>query len=180
MHFALASVLDSLVALAQPWKDLYDDSTPLSVGVVYVHLAALLVGGGLALATDRATLRVGRGTAADRARHLTELGLTHRPVIAALGVAFVSGVALFFSDVETFAGSIVFWVKMGLVATLLLNGLVMTRIEGALRRHATELHGARVEPHEDSILWQRLRASAVASGALWLITLLAGVTLTSI
>jgi uncharacterized membrane protein len=177
---AAATVIESLAHSAQRWKDLYDDTTPLSVGVTYVHLASLLVGGGIALATDRATLRAGRGAAPDRERHLAELGLTHRAVIGGLVVSFLSGVLLFLADVDTFATSIAFWVKMGLVALLLLNGVVMTRIESALRRRAAEATGAGAERGEDAILWQRLRVSAGMSVALWMTTLLAGVALTSV
>jgi hypothetical protein len=81
----------------------------------------------------------------------------------------VSGVALFFTDVETFAESVAFWVKMGLVALLLLNGLLMTRTESVLRRSADG----------DTASWGRLRTTAFASGVLWLATLLAGVALTN-
>jgi hypothetical protein len=136
-----------------------------------VHLAALLVGGGIALASDRATLRAARGDAPARARQLAELGLTHRVVIVSLLVASASGVALFFTDVETFAVSAAFWVKMGLVALLLLNGLLMTRTESALRRAPGG--------GDDAAPWARLRTTAVASGVLWLATLLAGVALTN-
>ena len=62
-----------------------------------------------------------------------------------------------------------FWVKMGLVALLLLNGLVMTRTESTLRR----------APNGDASAWGRLRTTAVVSGVLWLATLLAGVALTN-
>jgi uncharacterized membrane protein len=167
---ALASVVETLTKVAEPWKRVYDDSKLLETVVVFVHLASLLVGGGIALASDRATLRAWRGDAPDRARQLAELGLTHRIVIPSLVVAFVSGVALFLTDVETFAGSVAFWVKMGLVALLLLNGLLMTRAERVLR-------GPR--DGGDTAPWGRLRTTAVASGVLWLATLLAGVALTN-
>ena len=168
----LASVVETLVRLAEPWKSVYDDSKALSIVVVFVHLASLLVGGGLALATDRATLRVAGGTPTDRERHLAELGLTHRPVVASLAVSLLSGALLFFADVETFATSVVFWGKMAFVAVLLLNGLMMLRAERALRHPDTG-----VVPAGDVVLWRRLRVSAVVSGVLWLVTLLAGTVL---
>ena len=167
---ALASVVETLTKVAAPWKHVYDDSKVLETAVVFVHLAALLVGGGIALASDRATLRAARGDATTRARQLAELGLTHRVVILSLAVAFVSGVALFFTDVETFAGSAAFWIKMALVALLMLNGLLMTRAESVLRR---------APDGGDAAPWGRLRTTAVASGVLWLATLLAGVALTN-
>jgi len=167
---ALASVVETLTKVAGPWKHVYDDSKLLETVVVFVHLASLLVGGGIALASDRATLRAWRGDAPDRARQLAELSLTHRIVIPSLVVAFVSGVALFLTDVETFADAVAFWVKMALVALLLLNGLLMTRAERALRRS---------RDGGDTAPWVRLRTAAVTSGVLWLATLLAGVALTN-
>ena len=167
----LASVVETLTRVAEPWKHVYDDSKVLETVVVFVHVATLVIGGGIALAADRATLRALRGDAETRARQLAELGLTHRVVIVSLVILFVSGVALFFTDVETFAVSIVFWVKMALVALLLANGLVMTRTESALRR---------TSDGGDIARWSRLRTTAVASGALWLATLLAGVALTNV
>jgi uncharacterized membrane protein len=171
----VASIVETLTSFAEPWKRVYDDSKVLATFVVFAHLAALLVGGGLALAADRATLRAAGGEPEERERQLAALGLTHRVVIPALSLSFVTGVLLFLSDVETFAGSIIFWTKMGLVVLLLLNGLLMTRVESALRR-ANPVGAAAT----DAVLWQRLRLSAVMSGALWLITLLAGVALTNI
>jgi hypothetical protein len=173
---ALDAVVKGLAHAAAPWKDLYDDSKTTATAVVFVHLAALFVGGGLALASDRATLRVAGGPPTERERHLAELGLTHRPVVVSLAIAFVSGLLLFLADVETFATSLAFWAKMALVALLLLNGLGMTRLEHRLRlaREAPTLVAA------DGPVWHRLRASAVASAALWLLTLLLGVALTNI
>jgi hypothetical protein len=166
---ALASLVETVTKVAEPWKNVYDDSKVLETAVVFVHLAALLIGGGIALASDRATLRAARDDAAARARQLAELGLTHRIVIPSLAVAFVSGVALFLTDVETFAGSAAFWIKMALVALLMLNGLLMTRTESLLRR----------APDGGAAPWARLRTTALASGVLWLATLLAGVALTN-
>ena len=180
MLVVAASVIESLAHAAQPWKDLYDDHTAVSVAVVFVHLAALLVGGGIALATDRATLRAVRGGPAERERHLTELGLTHRAVLGGLLVSFLSGIALFLADVDTFATSITYWVKMALVALLILNGVGMTRLEGALRGRADAEDGTALEQSGDATLWKRLQVSAGISAALWLATLLAGVALQSV
>ena len=166
------ALVERLAAVAEPWRSAYSDSAAISTAVLFTHLAALVIGAGLALAADRATLRSWRATPPERERHLAELAHTHRPVVVALGVLFVSGALLFLADVESYATSPVFYVKMGLVALLLANGFSMTRAEGALRAGA-------VRSGEADRLWRRLRTSALASGTLWLATLLAGTMLAS-
>ena len=169
---AAAAVVEQLARIAEPWRSAYSDSAALSTAVLFTHLAALVVGAGLALAADRATLRTWTAPPWERSRHLVELAFTHRPVVVALGVLFASGVLLFLSDVESYATSRVFWAKMVLVALLLGNGFAMTRTEGTLQSGA--LH-----PDDADRLWRRLRAAATASVALWMATLLAGTVLAS-
>ena len=166
---ALASAVEQLAAVAAPWKDLFDGSPVVSTAVLFALLAALLVGGGLALVIDRGTLRAARKTA-ERPQHLAQLGYSHRTVIRAIAVAFVSGVLLYLADVETYSASPVFWVKMGLVTLLLGNGFAVTRHEDALRRAPADAG----EPE-----WRRMRATAIVSAALWMATLLAGAVLTN-
>ena len=169
---AAAAVVEELARVAEPWRTAYSDSVVISTVVLFTHLAALVVGAGLALAADRATLRSWTAPPRDRARHLGELALTHRPVVTAIGVLFVSGGLLFLSDVENYATSGVFWTKMTLVVALLANGLAMTRAERALRR-------GHVEPNTEDRLWRRMRGLAMASVVLWMVTLLAGTILAS-
>lgn len=160
----------ALAAFVKPWAHLYGDSKPVATLVTFVHVASIVVGGGLALALDRATLRARLADDDARRRHLAELSDAHRVVVAALSVSIVSGVALLASDLDTFLGSWVFWLKMALVALLLANGLRIRRLERVIAR-----------PDEDADrLWQRLRAAALASVALWLIIILAGVALTNV
>jgi hypothetical protein len=166
------AVVEELARIADPWRSAYSDSVVISTTVLFTHLAALVVGAGLALAADRATLRSWTAPPRDRARHLGELAHTHRPVVTALAVLFVSGGLLFLSDVENYATSGVFWTKMGLVVLLLGNGFAMTRAEGALRRGDPE-------PNTVDRLWRRMRGLAVASVVLWMTTLLVGTILAS-
>jgi hypothetical protein len=128
----------------------------------------LLLAGGAALTADRATIRVARSSADDRARHLGDLARTHAVVLSGLALSFASGVLLFLSDVDEFLGSPVFWVKLGLIGLLLLNGFVMTLTERALSTGGNE-----------SALWARLRTISVLSLILWIATTLAGVVLTN-
>jgi hypothetical protein len=161
---------DALTTLAAPWAKFYGHSKTAATIVTFLHIAPIVVGGGLAISLDRATLRVWLTDAAARARHIEELGSVHRVVIAALVVSFASGIALLAADLETFFGSWVFWVKMGLIVALLVNGGIMTRIERSLAGPA----GGR----EDQ--WRRLRVVAITSLALWLIITFAGVALTNV
>jgi hypothetical protein len=170
-------VLQQLVAALQPWQSAYSNSKVIPAAVTSVHLIALLFGGGLAVAADRATLRAGRRGATDHATQLTELGAVHKPVLVALVALFASGVLLAAADLETFVSSPVFWVKLGLVALLLLNGLVLERTESRLRNLSAE---AIVPATRVQSLWRRLRRSAVCSLALWTATLVAGTLLVNI
>lgn len=170
-------VLQQLVTAFEPWKAAYSNSKVIPAAVTSVHLVALLFGGGLAVAADRATLRVGRRGAADRATQLAELRAVHKPVLVALVALFASGVLLAAADLETFAASPVFWAKLGLVALLLANGFVLERTESRLRGLSARevVPTARVQS-----LWRRLRKSAVLSLVLWTATLVAGTLLVNI
>lgn len=160
------TLLSRLVELLAPWKDLFDNSVPLSTSITTLHLLALVVGGGLAIAADRATLRLaGRGEF-ERSLHLQEMRAIHRPVLLSLVLLFLSGLLLFAADLETFALSWIFWTKMGLILFLLANGAVLERTETRLRGRS-EGEPARRD-------WKRLRWASVLSITLWLLTAVAG------
>src|SRR6516162_6989240 len=149
-------VPESLVHFFKPWADFYSHSKAATTVVQYVHIGGLLMGGGLAIAADRGTLRALRLAAHERSGHLNDLAEVHRWVLSGLAAVVVSGLALLTADLETFFGSWIFWVKMALVIVLLANGYRMTRIESALE------HGAA----EDSAKWNKLHSVAVTSLAL--------------
>ena len=149
---------------------MYADSKAIATVVVFGHIASLLLAGGLAVATDRATLRALKLAAQERGRHLEELAGVHRMVVGGLALSLITGLLLFASDVETFVGSWIFWLKMALIVVLLGNGYAMTRAEGSLR----------VEAAEESPAWVRLRRTALMSVALWYAITLAGVALANI
>ena len=167
-QLAAAEGSSALARLAEPWNNLYSDSKAVASAVLFFHLVPLLLAGGAALTADRATIRVARGSADDRARHRGDLARTHAVVLGGLALSFASGVLLFLSDVDEFLGSPVFWVKLGLIGLLLLNGFLMTRTERALSAGGNE-----------SALWARLRTISVLSLILWIATTLAGVVLTN-
>ncbi|MFN8570599.1 MAG: hypothetical protein U0132_01005 [Gemmatimonadaceae bacterium] len=168
------TIVQELVNWAGPWQSMYNDSKVVSTTVTTVHLVALMFGGGLAVAADRSTLRAGRAASQaagfGRPQQLAELHAVHRPVLIALGILFVSGLLLAAADVETYATSWAFWVKMGLVALLVVNGALLTRTETSLRGSQSG------EPKADT-LWARLRTGALISIGLWTATLIAGAIL---
>jgi uncharacterized membrane protein len=167
---ASSAATSALARLVEPWAHLYADSKIIATVVTFAHVASLLMAGGLAVATDRATLRALRLAAAERGRHLDDLSGVHRLVVGGLALSVISGLLLFASDVETFIGSWVFWLKMGMICVLLVNGYTMTRAEQALRVEASEAVPA----------WRSLRRSALVSMALWYAITLAGVALVNV
>ncbi len=165
----MISSLQGIEHFFDPWKQAYSDSTVLSTGVVAVHLLAMFFGGGLAVAADRATLRLS-GDSGSRNRHIEEIAATHRPVLIGLSVLFITGLAMLTSDLETFIKSPFLWIKLGFVVLLVLNGVVLQRTESVLGKSLTD--GV-----DTDRLWKRLRVTSVSSLVLWGATLLAGITL---
>jgi archaellum biogenesis protein FlaJ (TadC family) len=176
----LTSLVESLVHTFAPWQHLYADSKVVSTAVTTVHLVAMLFGGGYAVAADRATLRTRPDNQAEARRLLDELHFLHGPVVAALIVLFLSGVAMATADIETFAKSPVFAAKLAVVALLLANGLALRSTERSLQRRSADpaLAGEGVAPWHQP-LWRRLRATAWASAALWTAAVITGVMLTN-
>ena len=161
------SVIEYAAQLTAPWAQLYSDSTLVSTGVLFAHLGGLLLGGGFAIAADRMTLRMVRAGAAERRIHLHELRAVHRPVLLGLSVTLLSGTLLLAADVATFLPAPLFWLKMGLIAVLLGNGVVLVRTEAALRNR-------RGVPWQ---MWRRLRNASRTSLFLWFGSLLLGTAL---
>jgi hypothetical protein len=162
-------VLQRIVDLLEPWNSLYADSTLISTLVLMAHILALLFAGGIAITTDLWTLRAFRAVNVDRARVLADIASAHRPILIGLGVLFVSGVLMATADIETFVAAPAFWVKLTLVALLLINGALLMRVERGLAVPAAD---AALEG-----LMRRLRASAIRSLVLWTATAAAGVVL---
>lgn len=164
-------IIERLIHFFEPWQTLYSNSKIVPTTTTTLHLLSMLTGGGLAIAADRATLRLSRDDVAERNRHLLEVGDIHRPVVISLVVLFITGVALAAADLETFLKSPVFWVKLGLVGLLLLNGMGLNRTEAGLRAAPSD------DVKRGTRLWNRWRRGAVLSVVLWCATLVAGVIL---
>jgi uncharacterized membrane protein len=153
--------------LIESWVSLYANHAALRTGIEFMHIGGLVAGGGCAITADLATLTVAREGPAARTTHLHLLKRTHRVVVVGLVALAMSGLLLFGADVQTFLYSRIFWLKMGLMALLLINGLLLLRGERQVER--SEAHA-----------WARLHYTAVASLVLWLLTTLAGAALPNI
>jgi uncharacterized membrane-anchored protein len=159
------TAVQELTQITQPWASIFNNSRALSSGVMFAHLSGLVLGGGGAVAADRASLRAVRASESQRQSHLSELGLVHRVVLWGLSVTFLSGLMLAAADVETYATLPAFWIKMGLIGLLLANGLFMQHAERVLSAGTPA--------------WRRLHVTAVVSLVLWFAVLLASTFLTS-
>jgi hypothetical protein len=155
-----------LTHATEGWAKLYGTSKALSIGITFVHFSGLLLGGGAAVAADRETLKAAGEIGPVRADHLQFLGTVHTIAVTGLVLLFLSGAAMFLSDLETFWDTKVFWVKMGLVALLLLNGLVMQ-------------HAERLAASAPAKAWPRLKTTSIVSLALWFAVVLASTILKS-
>jgi uncharacterized membrane protein len=163
------TIVETIAAAVKPWNEPYSHSKAVSASVTFVHLGSLLLGGGFAVASDRAALRVRTADVDERRRVLRDFAGIHRPVVTALGVMIVSGLAMMLADVETFLVSPVYWTKMALFVVLLANGYLVMRTEQSLTTN----------PSPSNPLWGRFTMGAVASLTLWLTTTLIGVILMS-
>ena len=113
-----------LASLCSSWSSYYGNHQALSVTIRSLHLLALVVGGGTAVAADRRVLTSRH--AATLADAVVYLQRSHRIVISAFVVIVVTGLLMALADVETYSVSTLFWTKMGLVSLLMANGGFLT------------------------------------------------------
>lgn len=163
----MLSAPDILIHAMKPWEEFYSHSKVAPTVVTFLHVGALILAGGFALSTDRDTFRAIHAGDAKRTQHLEDLGSVHAWVVGGLVVSVLSGLLLFAADVETFFGSWVFWIKMGLIVGLLGNGYVMMRTERGLRGSSGDVNAR----------WRTLRRTSVVSIVLWFTISLAGIIL---
>src|SRR5512140_3265100 len=138
-------MIEFIAGLVRPWENLYSGSTPVQATVVFLHLAALVVAGGLAIASDRAIIRATSAPAGVQAHVLEDVGGAHRLVIVGLAIMVGTGVLMLLADVKALLPSWVFWVKMACFGLLLWNGVRLRRI------------AASQVPGEASAGWRPLR-----------------------
>ena len=160
--------LATVDALAEPWQRLYAHSTIVATLVLFGHLAGLVVAGALTFSTEAGALRLDPADGGERLRYLRAASPARVAIALALAVAMVSGLLLFLADLEAFAVSPVFWTKMLLVALLLANAFIASRLDARLLRE----DDTALQRHDG--LWRRRRASAWAAAVLWFALVLAG------
>ena len=161
------SIMGHLAAAAAPWASFYNDSTAAQALITFGHFGGMMVAGGSAVTADRGVLQASRQAGSGRLRRIDDISGAHRTVITALVVTSISGVMMLAADLENLAVSPWFWLKMGLLALLTINGWFMTRISQDLRRDGG------ITPK----LWSRLKFAATASLILWFAVVLAGTLL---
>ena len=151
--------------LVATWAHLYNDNRTMSDAVTFVHLAGIMLGGGVAVAADRAALHLAMSSDGP---YVAPLGGTavHRWVILALAAITASGVLMLLADLHTYVTSLLFWVKMGLTLLLVGNGYIRLRAERAV---LAGIQSAR----------SRFRNTSLVSLILWLAVLLAGTMMLS-
>lgn len=157
----------ALIDLTEPWGHFMKDSKITKTIVIFLHLAPVVVGGGIAIGLDRLTMRLAKGNGEDRTRHVAELARTHNLVIASLAVSFISGLLLVAGEIDNFPTSWIFWVKMAFILVLLANGARMRSVEN-------KMAATGVTSDDD---WNRLHTAAMASITLWLTVTFLGVAL---
>jgi uncharacterized membrane protein len=166
------SIVQTLATTLEPWKTYWSDHDAVSTTVTTVHVVGIVIAAGLAIAADRMTLRVLRRRDDERTMHARELRDVHRPVVAALVAVVISGLLMAASDIEEFFAKPVFWIKMGLILLLLINGMMLQKTESRVFDD-TSRTGSLDE------VWTRLALFARVSMTLWIATTIAGMVLAS-
>src|SRR5438445_12980735 len=98
-------IVVGLGALVTRWARVYADHEAVSGGVTYMHLAGILLGGGLAVAADRTVLRWSPEPGPDRSRELQRRGPSHRRVVGGPELTVLSGLGLPLADAGTYLTS---------------------------------------------------------------------------
>lgn len=149
------------------WNSFYSNHAVIRSFIGFLHIGGLVLGGGCAIAADRAILLASKRNTAEKSSQVEALRGTHRIVLISLGIVTASGLLLFAADSDNFLHSVLFWIKMGLIAALMVNGFLLVRAE---RRAETDILGA----------WRSLTITSTISVALWMLTTLAGAALPNI
>jgi uncharacterized membrane protein len=149
------------------WGSYFANHAAVRTVVAFAHVGGLVAAGGAAMAIDRELLAVMRLDEEARQRLLVTLHSTHGLVVVGLLLVTTSGLLLFAADVDSFLYSRVFWIKMALLVLLTINGMVLVAAKHRAERGRADA-------------WPTLRATAIASIALWFLVTLGGAALPNI
>ena len=149
------------------WAALYSGSAVLRTLVSFVHVAGLVGGGGAAIAADRATLKATRRGLAVTREQIDAIHHTHRVVILGLAARDRQRRAAVRRRCRDLRASKLFWLKMVMVAALMVNGAILVRVG----------HGVQMP---DERTRRTMRWTAGLSLALWFLTTLVGAGLPNI
>ncbi len=160
-------MVEGLIGFFAPWAKLYADSKWLPTGVAFIHVAALLWGGGRAVTADLLALRAPSLEGYRSSGSFRFLLESHRDVVAGLVIAALSGVALSTADLEHFLSSKLYIAKLAAVFLLLANGVLIKRYETSLQTGTGTGEGS----------WRGTRRHATISLVLWFSAVLLGLSL---
>ncbi len=160
-------MVEGLIGFFAPWAKLYSDSNVLPAAVAFVHVAALLFGGGRAVTADLLALRSPTLEGYRSSGSFRFLLESHRDVLTGLVIAAISGIALSTADLEHFLSSKFYLAKLSVVFLLVANGVFIKRYERSLQNGTGTGEGS----------WQGTRRHAMISLVLWFSAVLLGLTL---
>ena len=177
----LSVFFGTLGTWVKPWADFYSAHANLSTALLTAHVLSMFIGGGMAIAADRAILRAPAGSAEATRAVMADLVTTHSYVIGSLVVSVITGVALFLSDIPTFSASAVYWVKMAALVVLLGNGLRMQRAEDRVLASLKDIpiHTSEMPIAFAKNEWSAIRSTAVVSVSTWISIVILGMILTN-
>jgi len=153
--------------LAVTWGSFYSNHAALRTIIAFAHVGGLVAAGGASFVADREILSAFGRRTQDRSSGLRTVHNAHGVILAGLAVVIVSGVLLFAADLDAYLTSRLFWIKMALVAALMINGAILTRAE---HRASNNLNDS----------WETLKWTAIASLCLWFLTTFIGTALPNI
>jgi hypothetical protein len=148
------------------WAEFYANHQLASVFVRFVHLTAIVMGGGAALLMDFRIIRASHAAIEQREKAFLSLKGIHRYVVVWLSVLVATGVLMTAAEYSVFLQSRVYWTKIALVAVLMINGMALLFAERNAQKRGIA----------DG--WRRLTTASMLSVVLWQTTLFAGAFLT--
>jgi hypothetical protein len=148
------------------WSAYYESHALLSVTLRFLHMSAIVLGGGAGVWTDWQILKAAKSGTAEREAVLKLLSRSHMYVVPWMLVLVVTGALLTAADTRTFFVSKVFWVKIAMVALLVSNWVLLLILESRARQFGIKT------------VWSKLVLTSCLSALFWQTTLFAGTLLT--